>query len=63
MADAVGKIVGRKPDQEFAPPRPGELRRNSLVIDKARNGLRWTPVHRFEDGLEQLVNWFKQGAP
>lgn len=63
LADAVGKIVGRKPDLEFAPPRPGELRRNSLVIDKARNGLRWTPVHRFEDGLEQLVNWFKQGAP
>jgi UDP-glucose 4-epimerase len=63
LAEAVGKIVGRKPELDFAPPRPGELRRNSLVIDKARDGLRWTPVHRFEDGLEQLVNWFKQGAP
>ena len=63
LAEAVGKIVGKAPTLEFAPERPGELRRNSLVIEKARTGLGWTPVHRFEDGLERLVNWFKQGAP
>lgn len=63
LAEAVGKVIGRSPELKFSEPRPGELRRNSLIIDKARTGLGWTPTHRFEDGLEQLVNWFKQGAP
>jgi UDP-glucose 4-epimerase len=63
LAESVGRIVGAKPVIELAPARPGELRRNSLVIDKAATGLGWAPTHKFEDGLEQLVNWFKQGAP
>jgi nucleoside-diphosphate-sugar epimerase len=55
--------MGLKPVLQFDPPRPGELQRNALVNAKAKAGLGWSPVHRFEDGLKEIVTWFKQGAP
>lgn len=63
LAEAVGQVMGLKPVLQFDPPRPGELQRNALVNAKAKAGLGWSPVHRFEDGLKEIVTWFKQGAP
>lgn len=63
LAEAVGQVMGVKPVLQFDPPRAGELQRNALVNAKAKAGLGWSPVHRFEDGLKEIVTWFKQGAP
>ena len=60
LADAVGKVFGRKPDLEFAPPRPGELFRSSLDIGKAKRVLGWSPEVAFDDGLRELVGWFRK---
>ncbi|MEO7985250.1 MAG: NAD-dependent epimerase/dehydratase family protein [Gemmatimonadales bacterium] len=60
LAEAVGRVVGKKPELEFAPPRPGELFRSSLDIGKARRVLGWTPEVAFDDGLGQLVEWFRK---
>jgi UDP-glucose 4-epimerase len=63
VADAVGQVMGRpKPPREFAPPRPGELLRSSLDIRKARQVLGWTPEVSFENGLKELVEWFRKEA-
>jgi UDP-glucose 4-epimerase len=62
LADRVSKVMGRKTDLEFAPPRPGELFRSSLDIGKAKRVLGWTPAHGFDDGLPELVEWFKKEA-
>lgn len=62
LAEAVQTAVGRTANLEFAAPRPGELVRNSLVIAKAADQLGWQPEYAFEDGLQTLVDWFKQGA-
>jgi nucleoside-diphosphate-sugar epimerase len=55
--------MGQKPELEFAPARAGELLRSALDISKANRVLGWTPQFPFEDGLRELVDWFKKGAP
>ncbi len=62
LAEKVSKVMGKKGDLEFAPPRPGELFRSSLDIGKAKRVLGWTPAHGFDDGLPELVDWFKKEA-
>ena len=47
---------------EFADPRAGELFRSALDVSKAKAVLGWTPEHKFEDGLRELVDWFKKEA-
>ena len=62
LADAIGQVMGMKPELEFAPPRPGELFRSSLDIGKAKAVLGWVPQIRFEDGLRELIDWFRKEA-
>jgi UDP-glucose 4-epimerase len=62
LADAVGQVMKQRPVKEFAPPRAGELFRSSLDIDKARSVLGWTPEVVFDDGLRDLVAWFRREA-
>jgi UDP-glucose 4-epimerase len=62
LARSVGEVMGEKPRLEFAPPRAGELFRSALDVGKAKRLLGWTPESRFEDGLLELVEWFKKEA-
>jgi UDP-glucose 4-epimerase len=62
LAESVGRVMGKKPELEFAPPRPGELFRSALDVSKAKAVLRWTPEWKFEDGLRPLVEWFQKEA-
>jgi UDP-glucose 4-epimerase len=62
LAESVGRVMGRKPELEFAPPRPGELFRSALDISKAKSVLQWSPEWKFEDGLQPLVEWFQKEA-
>lgn len=62
LADSIGQVMRVKPELEFAPPRPGELCRSSLDIGKAKAVLGWTPEVRFEDGLRELIDWFRKEA-
>ena len=45
-----------------APPRPGELFRSALDTSKAKAVLGWAPEWTFDDGLRQLVDWFRKEA-
>lgn len=62
LAASVGQVMGRKPEIEFSEPRPGELSRSALDVSKAKKVLGWTPQYVFEDGLRELVDWFKKEA-
>jgi UDP-glucose 4-epimerase len=62
LAEEVGRVMGRRPELEFAPPRPGELFRSALDIRKAKAQLGWSPQHAFDDGLRELVKWFRKEA-
>jgi UDP-glucose 4-epimerase len=60
LAEMVGRVMGHKPEIEFAPARAGELFRSSLDVSKARRVLGWKPEIGFDDGLPQLVDWFRK---
>ncbi|HUQ14851.1 MAG TPA: NAD-dependent epimerase/dehydratase family protein [Gemmatimonadales bacterium] len=60
LAESVGQVMGCKPEVEFAPARAGELFRSSLDVSKARAALGWKPEVRFDDGLRELVDWFRK---
>jgi UDP-glucose 4-epimerase len=62
LARSVGEVMGQKPQLEFAPPRAGELSRSALDVGKAKRVLGWTPETVFDDGLRELVDWFKAEA-
>jgi UDP-glucose 4-epimerase len=62
LAASVGDVMRQKPKLEFGEARAGELFRSALNINKAKAQLGWTPQHRFEDGLLELVEWFKKEA-
>lgn len=62
LAQSVGKVIGQKPQLEFVPPRAGELVRSALDVSKAKRVLGWKPEYAFEDGLQELVDWFKTEA-
>jgi UDP-glucose 4-epimerase len=62
LAQSVGEVMKQKPTVEFAPARAGELLRSALDVSKAKAVLGWTPQYAFDDGLRELVNWFKEEA-
>ncbi len=62
LAKTVANVMGKTPELEFAPPRPGELFRSSLDIKKAKSVLGWAPTWTFENGLPLLVDWFRTEA-
>src|SRR5215207_8989600 len=62
LAKSVGQVMGQTPALEFAPPRAGELFRSALDVSKAKDLWGWAPGYVFEDGLRELVDWFKAEA-
>jgi len=62
VAGAVMQVIGKTVPIEFAARRPGELYRSVLDARKAEKRLGWRPEHRFEDGLTELVTWFREEA-
>jgi UDP-glucose 4-epimerase len=60
LAELVGKVMKQKPQIEMAPARAGELFRSSLDITKAGRMLGWKPQVGFDEGLPQLVDWFRK---
>lgn len=45
---------------ELTSDRPGHDFRYSLNSNKIRRKLSWKPAHKFEDGLEQTIEWYQQ---
>ena len=63
LAEMVGKVMGQKPVLEFAPARAGravpQLARHRQ--GPAGPGLE-AAEHGFDDGLPELVDWFRKEA-
>lgn len=59
LAQTVGRALGRNPEIEYHPARPGELLRSCLDVTKARSHLGWSPQVSFHDGLKELAAWLE----
>jgi UDP-glucose 4-epimerase len=54
----LGEVSGKEPRVRWEPPRTGEIMRNYSRIDKAREGLGYSPATELRDGLRRTYEWF-----
>ncbi|MBT4856819.1 dTDP-glucose 4,6-dehydratase [Candidatus Uhrbacteria bacterium] len=60
-ARLVLKVMGAKDDMlQFGKDRPGQDRRYAIQFGKIENELGWTPSRTFEEGLEEMVQWYRE---
>jgi UDP-glucose 4-epimerase len=57
LIEALGEVSDRGPlqDPQFAPERPGEVRRSWLDISRARTELGWEPQVDLQTGLRRIL--------
>jgi UDP-glucose 4-epimerase len=68
ITEAVGKETGRdlrgKLEPVHLPKRPGEVRRFTADISRAKKSLGFTPTTDIRKGITKYVSWFlKEGTP
>ncbi|PYP46564.1 MAG: UDP-glucose 4-epimerase [Gemmatimonadetes bacterium] len=61
IAATLVAIEGRRLAIQHAAPRPGELRRNALAVDKAAHGLGWRARVAVAEGLRRTLASFREG--
>ena len=56
--------IAAQMNKEFKPikgePRPGDIRRSCLVIDKAKKVLGWTPEYSLKDSVRETIEYFEK---
>ncbi len=57
IIDLFGQTGHLKP--VFVEPRPGEVQRLIADSSKAKKLLGWSPKYSFKEGLNQLIDWYK----
>jgi UDP-glucose 4-epimerase len=57
---ALGRILGRHIEPDFAPPRTGDIRHSLADVDLARRVLGYTGKVGFEEGLRRTVAWYRE---
>lgn len=58
LAAQLQRCAGTAVPVRHAPPRPGEIARSALAVEKARALLGWTPATTLADGLAATVRHF-----
>lgn len=56
----LGEVVGSVPSVSYAPQRPGDILRSSLLPLRAKRELDWQAVTPLTDGLRQTLKWYKE---
>ena len=62
VLDVLRDLADGPFDPEHAPERKGEVKRSSLVVDRAREDLNWEAKVSVREGLEQTVEALRSGA-
>jgi UDP-N-acetylglucosamine/UDP-N-acetyl-alpha-D-glucosaminouronate 4-epimerase len=60
LMDTVNKILGKRVQPKFDPPRPGDILHSHADISKAEKLLGWKPRVGFREGIEKAVAWYQQ---
>jgi UDP-glucose 4-epimerase len=63
LARVIGEVTGRRADPVLAPPRPGELQRSALAVERAQRDLGWTARTSLLDGIRAVCEWLRAGTP
>jgi UDP-glucose 4-epimerase len=60
LLSELKQIISFNPRRQYAPDRPGDIRRSALSNQRASEILGWTPRHKLLDGLDRTVSWARQ---
>ena len=63
IVKSISKIVNPERGRnliKFVPDRPGHDRRYAMGYSKAERVLEWSPVIKWEEGLSDTIDWYKQ---
>jgi len=63
LVRVVAEAAGRTADYALAPPRPGELQRSALAVDRAMLDLGWKATTGLDEGVRAVCDWIKAGTP
>jgi UDP-N-acetylglucosamine/UDP-N-acetyl-alpha-D-glucosaminouronate 4-epimerase len=55
VAEAIGRILDKPVQRNFAPPRPGDIRDSWADVSAARDILGYTPSVDLEQGLRRTI--------
>ena len=61
LANMLLKLGGNKSAPIHAAPRPGEVTRLCADMSLAKKTLGFTPAYTIEKGLQEFMNWYKEG--
>ncbi len=59
LVSVIEKVTSYTPNIKYLPPRPGDVKKIALDINKAKSKLNWTPQTTLEEGIKHTWNWFK----
>ncbi len=59
---SIERLVGRTARLEFEPAHRADVNATWANIDKAKRSLNWSPRTVFQEGLEQMVRWYRDNA-
>ncbi len=63
LARVVGEVTGQPAEPVLAAPRPGELQRSALAVERASRDLGWSPRTTLADGVRSVCDWIRAGTP
>jgi UDP-glucose 4-epimerase len=63
LVGIIAGLAGHELSPVFAPPRPGELARSVLAVDRAAGELGWRAETPLTEGIRRVYRWIENGAP
>jgi UDP-glucose 4-epimerase len=60
VAENIRRLVGDHVKIVFGPERPGDFAGREVSAEKAKRELGWAATTKFEEGLRQTADWFRQ---
>lgn len=63
LVGIIASIAGHPLSPRFVAPRPGELLRSAVAVDRAAAELGWWPIMALPEGVSRVYRWIEAGAP
>jgi UDP-glucose 4-epimerase len=62
LAKVIADLAGKPIEPTLAAPRPGELQRSALAVERAWRDLGWRAKTALADGVRAVYQWIESGA-
>jgi UDP-glucose 4-epimerase len=62
LAKVIADVTGKPVEPVLAAPRPGELQRSALAVDRAWRDLGWRARTTLADGVRAVYQWIESGT-